>query len=214
MIVAGVVAVAAVATGGKDDTKADATPTAVTSLTAAPAPTSAAATPSPTLSPSPTATSPSPTASPTRTVSQAPTTSPTPPPATAPTSPSQSPSATATPTKTTGQAKGPHVASLAITDFTCTNGKRRTATAKVYVMYDGTAEGTLHLTWWRSATGSPQGAVDLRPQTAHFPKGAQSYSFNDQFTFTTDPKHPYIGLTVSSDPAASSGNNTFRAGCH
>lgn len=134
-------------------------------------------------------------------------------PAAAPTTPPGSPASTAPP-RPAGSAAGPHVSSLSFTGFQCSNGKHRTATATVFVRYDGTAAGTLHLTWWRSATRTPQGAVTMAPQTARFPKGARSYTFTDSFTFTTDRQHPYIGLTVSSDPAADSGNGSFEVGCH
>ncbi|MFF7154683.1 protein kinase [Streptomyces sp. NPDC008139] len=215
VIIAGAVTVTAVATGNKSDDTAVAgpTPTAVTSLTAT-TPTSAPADPSPTvsLSASPTINV-SPTGTPTtavtpsRTVSSTPTGTPSTPPTTAPTTPSADPTTTGKP------AAGPHVASIAVTGFDCPTGKRRTATATVYVTYDGTEAGTLHLTWWHSATGKPQGAVTLARQTAQFPKGAQSYTFTDRYTFTPDRDHPYVGLSVSSDPAADSGNGTYGVGC-
>jgi hypothetical protein len=103
---------------------------------------------------------------------------------------------------------------VAVTGFACSSGSHRTASATVLVQYDGTAAGTLHLTWWRSATGSPQGAVMRPQQTAHFPKGAQSYTFTDSFTFTPDGAHPYVGLSVSTDPGAASGNGSYKVGCH
>jgi len=106
------------------------------------------------------------------------------------------------------------VASVAVTDFKCSAGKHRTATATVIVRYDGSAAGTLHLTWWRSATRSPRGSVIVNsPQTAQFPKGSQSYTFTDRLTFTPDGARPYIGLTVSTSPTAASGANSFGVGC-
>jgi hypothetical protein len=84
----------------------------------------------------------------------------------------------------------------------------------VLVRYDGTAAGTLHLSWWRSATRSPQGSVAVNgPQTARFPKGAQSYTFTDKLTFTPNSARPYIGLTVSTSPAAAAGSGSFGVGC-
>ncbi len=112
-----------------------------------------------------------------------------------------------------GRRPDTHVSSLAVTGFNCSTGSH-TATATVRVLYDGSAAGTLRLTWWRSATGKPQGAVTLTPQTARFPKGSTSYTFTDKFSFRTDPKHPYIGITVSTDPAARSGNGSYGVGCH
>ena len=82
------------------------------------------------------------------------------------------------------------------------------------VRYDGSAAGTLRLTWWRSGTGRPQGAVTKPVQTAKFPKGAKSYTFTDTFTFVPDQSHPYIGLTVATDPAAAAGNGSYKVGCH
>jgi hypothetical protein len=105
------------------------------------------------------------------------------------------------------------VSSVAFTGFRCTGGRHRTATATVQVRYDGTAAGTLHLTWWRGAGASPQGAVMMTPQTARFPAGSVSYTFTDSFTFTADSRHPYVGLTVTTDPAAASGNGSYQVGC-
>ncbi|MEE4545106.1 serine/threonine-protein kinase [Streptomyces sp. V4-01] len=216
VVVAGAVAITAAASGSDGD-PASAAPGATTPRTSGPAPTSptaAATTASPpaSASPSATATTTAPatgTASPTlaaadptgtATGSATPTT-------TAPTTP-------ASPTTTTGSAAAPHVASVAVTGLTCSTGGKRTAKATVLVQYDGTAAGTLHLTWWRSATGAPQGAVTQPAQTAVFPKGSQTYTFTDAFTFTADSARPYVGLTVSTDPGAASGNGSYRVGCH
>lgn len=222
MIVAGALAVTAVATGNEDDADASAQPTAApsTSLSSAPAPTTAspsaaATTASPTASPSvsPTATptvaggAPTVTATPTGSTPATPTGKPGTSLTAVPTTPS------AGPTKTTGSAPGPHVSSVAVTGFQCSTGNR-TATATVFVQYDGAAAGTLHLTWWRSANGKPQGAVKMAPQTATFPKGATSYTFTDKLTYAADQKHPYVGLTVSTDPGADSGNGSYGVGCH
>lgn len=214
VILAGVVAVTAVASGDKDENTAAVapTPTAVTTSPSS-APTSAATTAAPTTSPSasPTATVPAtttPSLTPSAGRSATPKGSPATTRATAPTSPSASPS------RTTGSAAGPHVSSVGVTGFQCTTGSHRKATATVSVQYDGTAAGTLHLTWWKSATGKPQGAVTMPPQTARFPKGSRSYTFTDNFTFTPDPAHPYVGITVSTDPAAASGNGSIGVGCH
>ncbi|MFC4035032.1 protein kinase [Streptomyces polygonati] len=226
VIVAGAVTVTAVATGNKSDADATPTPTpsAVTSLTSAPAapaptttsPSAAPTTASPTASPSasPTATTPPPTRStptpsvtPAADVSATATSSPTTTPTAVPTTPS------ADPTKTTGSATGPHVSSVAVTGISCSTGSH-TATATVVVSYDGSAAGTLDLTWWHSSKAGPQGSVTMSSQTARFPKGATSYTYTDKLTFTPDPKHPYIGLTASTDPAAASGNGSYGVGCH
>ena len=209
VIVLGALAVTAVATGNnKDDTNATASPgaTVASSPASAPAavggtPSAGATTASPTADPS--ASQPATTAATTATSAGHPATSPT----AAPTTPS------ARPTKTTRPAAGPRVSSVAVTGFTCSAGSH-TATATVQVKYDGSAAGTLHLTWWRSASGKPQGAVTMTPQTAKFPKGATGYSFTDKFTFKADQGHPYIGLTVSTDPAAAAGNGSYGVGCH
>jgi hypothetical protein len=214
VIVAGALTVTAVATGNKDDASAgvNPTPSLATSLSAAP-------TSAPTTSPSAEATTASPTGTGSPSASQ-PAAAPTghTPSATATSGPASTPRAVSTTpstgaTKSTGAARGSHVSSVAVTSFTCSTGSHK-ATAKVLVRYDGTTAGTLRLTWWRSGTGSPQGAVTMTPQTAKFPKGAKSYSFMDTFTFTADPKHPYVGLTVSTDPAARSGNGSYGVGCH
>jgi hypothetical protein len=216
VIVAGTLAVTAVATGNGDGTTAtvNPTPAVVTSLTSAPtpeatSPSAEATTASPTAGPSAsrTATTPSPTATPLADISATPTGGP------AVISTAVPATASAGPTKTTGSVAGPHVSSVVVTGFACSAGSR-TATATVYVRYDGTAAGTLHLTWWRSATGRPQGAVTMAPQTAQFPKGATSYTFTDKLSFITDRNHPYVGLTVSTAPAADSGNGSYGVGCH
>jgi serine/threonine-protein kinase len=219
VVVAGAVAITAAASGNDKDSAAPASPVpgSSTPLTSAPVAPSATATTAP-VSPtsgssaSATASATAPaagTASPSRTATADPT-------GTATSSPSATttPSSSVSPTATSGSAAGPHVASVAVTGFACSSGSHRTASATVLVQYDGTAAGTLHLTWWRSATGSPQGAVMRPQQTAHFPKGAQSYTFTDSFTFTPDGAHPYVGLSVSTDPGAASGNGSYKVGCH
>jgi serine/threonine-protein kinase len=216
LIVAGTLAVTAVATGNGDETTAtvNPTPAVATSLTSAPtpeatSPSAEATTASPTAGPSAsrTATTPSPTATPMADISATPTGGP------AVISSAVPATASAGPTKTTGSVAGPHVFSVVVTGFACSTGSR-TATATVSVRYDGAAAGTLHLTWWRSATGRPQGAVTMAPQTARFPKGATSYTFTDKLSFITDRNHPYVGLTVSTAPAADSGNGSYGVGCH
>jgi hypothetical protein len=52
------------------------------------------------------------------------------------------------------------------------------------------------------------------PQTTRLPKGATSFTYTDKLSFTPDPAHPDIGLTVSTTPTAATGNNSFTAGCH
>ncbi|WP_405591222.1 protein kinase domain-containing protein [Streptomyces sp. NBC_01190] len=222
VIVVGAVAVTAMATGNNDDdATATPTPSASASLTSAPAPattspSAVATTPTGSTSPSaaptvatPAATesTPAATATATQDVSATPTGTSAGKPTAVPTTPS------AGPTKTTGSTAGPQVSSVAVTGFTCSAGSR-TAKATVFVRYDGAAAGTLHLSWWRSATGTEQGAVRITPQTARFPKGATSYTFTSNFSFTADAKHPYVGVTVSTDPAAGSGNGSSRVGCN
>lgn len=91
------------------------------------------------------------------------------------------------------------------TQVTCHPGDH-TATAVVRVQYDGTAAGKLHLTWWRSASGGPQGATSSTPQTTEFPKGSTSFTFTSNFTYKQTADRSFIGVTVSTDPAASVGN--------
>ncbi|SEG27125.1 Serine/threonine protein kinase [Actinacidiphila yanglinensis] len=205
VLVAGALTVTAVATGGKHDAAAaDPTPTATVSPTASPAATSASPSAAPTASP--TATTPSPTAT-----SAAPSTTPASTPSTAPTTAAATHKAA--PPKLPKPPAGSHVTSVAVTGFEC-SPDGRTASATVSVRYDGTTGGTLHATWWRSANGTPQGAITMTsPQAGHFPKGSTSFTFTDKLSFTPDPAHPYIGLSVSTDPAAKFGDHSFRAGC-
>ena len=214
VVAAGALAVTAVANGGDDDTAAvRPAPAPTTPLTTAPAPVTT--TPVPSRSPSAEPTTATPAATPTASTPRAtPTTHRPSAPARTPARTHSGPPATpsAAPTRTSGSGAVPHVFSLNVTRFECGGG--RTATATVFLTYDGTAAGTLHLSWWRSATGRPQGAIPMAAQqTARFPKGATSYTFTDKFSFTPDRSHPYVGLTVSTDPAAASGNGTYGVGC-
>lgn len=206
VVVAGALTVTAVATGNNDDAAATVTPTASATLAAgsasspAPAPTTA----TPSASATSSATSP---ADPSTTAphTTAPATT------TAPTTRAPQPPAPADPTKSARPAFGPHVSSVS-TDPAC-HRHAHTATAVVTVAYDGTAGGTLHLTWWRSATGKPQGATAQTPQDVKLPKGPTSYTFTSNFSFKDNPGHPYVGVTVSTDPAAATGNSSSTVVC-
>ncbi|MFJ2958435.1 hypothetical protein [Streptomyces sp. NPDC087270] len=210
VIVAGAITATAVVIGGKHDAAAaDTTPTATVSRSSATTP------PPTTTSPSADATTASPTASnPPSTPTSAPAAPSTPPTtaATTPTAPSHPPATHATPPP---KPHAPHVASVAITGVQCDAGGRTdTANATIRVRYDGSA-GTVRATWWRSATGTPRGAVDLvSPQTAQFPKGASGFAYTVKLSdVAKDPDRPYVGITVSTSPAASSGNNSFAVVC-
>jgi hypothetical protein len=101
-----------------------------------------------------------------------------------------------------------------VDDLACTLGEgggSSHASAKVVVTYDGSAAGTLKLTWWRSDAGRQRDASPMSPtQTAKFPAGASSYTFTGNFSFRADARHPYVGVTVTTDPAAGSGNGTTK----
>ncbi|WP_335970446.1 protein kinase domain-containing protein [Streptomyces sp. CA2R106] len=213
VIVAGAITVTAVATGGKHGTAAaaDPSPSAALTTAASPAATASAASPSPeATTASPTATTPSPSA-----------TSAVPAPTTAPATATSAPAATTTPTtirRTTAPqphdpAGSAHVTSVAVTDAQCTSDGR-TASATVRVRYDGSS-GTLRAVWWRSSTPNPQGSVQLvSPQTAQFPKGGRSFTYSGKVSdIAPDRDRPYVGITVSTSPAAASGDNSFAIAC-
>ncbi|WP_037915387.1 hypothetical protein [Actinacidiphila yeochonensis] len=100
-----------------------------------------------------------------------------------------------------------------MTGITCARGASHKAVATVVVRYDGSAAGTLRLTWWRGATRNPQGAATTAQQTATFPKGATSYTLTDTYTFTSGVGRTYVGLTVSSAPAAAAGESSMAVDC-
>jgi hypothetical protein len=213
-VVAVVVAVATAASGGGDSGGKDkAAPSAPASqrqapatVPSAPATSSASATPSATATTTAPTTPPSPTLSPSTAAA---------PPATAVSSPTADPVTTVPSPPDRGKgAAGPKVQSVRVTQSGCGTGSRPTATATVVVNYDGTAAGTLRLTWWQGASPSPQGAVSRPTQTAHFPKGSHSYTLTDTFTFTPDTAHPYVGLSMATTPGAAAGNGSFALVCH
>jgi hypothetical protein len=213
VIVAGAVTVTAVATGGKHGTAAAADPSPSAALTTAASPVATA----PATSPSPEAT----TASPTATTLSPSATSAVPAPTTAPATATSAPAATTTPPTirrtTAPQPHGPagaaHVTSVAVTGAQCTSDGR-TASATVRVRYDGGA-GTLRAVWWRSSTPDPQGSVPLvSPQTAQFPEGGKSFTYSGKVSdIGPDRDRPYVGITVSTSPAAASGDNSFAIAC-
>ncbi|MFG1811347.1 serine/threonine-protein kinase [Streptomyces sp. NPDC049040] len=207
-------AVTAVATGGGGPSADDAAtvPSALTSLTSGPPPAPASATPapaSPSASPSlsgtpPTATG---TATATATATTAPSTTPPSPSATATGATATATATTATTSPTTSAPPQPlHVTSVAVARLDCDGTAG--VVAAVTVRSNGTADGTLTLTWFDSRTASRRGAVTVATGTARLPAGKTSFTGTYPHDFGAD-RSAYWGLAVSTDPAADTGDGSF-----
>lgn len=214
-------AATAVATAGGGPAADDAAtvPSALTSLTSgspaaptgtAPAPASPSASGTTTTTATTTATA---TTTTTTTTAAAPTAVPTtaaPTITATPTKATATATSTATPTTaapTTSAAPQPlHVTTVAIGRLDCdgTTG----VTASVTVRSNGTADGTLTLTWFHSRTADRQGAVTVATGTARLPGGKASFTDTYPHGFGAD-RSVYWGLSVSTDPAADSGDGSY-----
>ncbi|WP_225849299.1 serine/threonine-protein kinase [Streptomyces sp. HPF1205] len=232
LISAGLTVTAVATGGGRPAPEAAATtPSALTSLAAGPpgasatGPSTVPATggsPSATLSPSAT-----PSGSPTGTSTGTGTgTGTTAPPTGTPTAPAAAPAATSTtaptpssPAVTTTATAPPttsappqplHVVSVSIPRFGCSGNSGYTAVATVTVQSDGAAAGTLTLSWFHSATKDPRGGATVSTQSVRFAEGQRSFTATYSYDFGGGDTYPYWGLTVSTTPAADSGNGSYQ----
>ncbi|MGW9213439.1 serine/threonine-protein kinase [Embleya sp. NPDC055664] len=80
--------------------------------------------------------------------------------------------------------------------------------ASVTVLTDGAADGTLHLTWFTGSSARAVGPVVATDAVA-LPKGRTQVSGRYTHTFITPERSPYLGVKVSTGPAADSGNGAF-----
>ncbi|MFI1584405.1 serine/threonine-protein kinase [Embleya sp. NPDC020630] len=80
--------------------------------------------------------------------------------------------------------------------------------ASVTVLTDGAADGTLNLTWFTGSSARAVGTVVATDAVA-LPKGRTQVSGRYTHTFITPERSPYLGVKVSTGPAAGSGNGAF-----
>lgn len=90
--------------------------------------------------------------------------------------------------------------------------------ASVTVQTNGAADGTLTLSWFTSSSATAVGTV-VATDPVSLPKGQTQVSGRYAHTFTTPERSPYLGVEVSTSPAADSGNGSFvtvsaPAGCN
>jgi serine/threonine-protein kinase len=90
--------------------------------------------------------------------------------------------------------------------------------ASVTVQTNGAADGTLTLSWFTSSSATAVGTV-VATDPVSLPKGQTQVSGRYTHTFTTPERSPYLGVEVSTSPAADSGNGSFvtvsaPAGCN
>ncbi|MER5429163.1 serine/threonine-protein kinase [Streptomyces sp. NPDC002588] len=78
----------------------------------------------------------------------------------------------------------------------------------VTVKTDGAADGTMTLTWFNSMTDGQTGPAD-GTQSVTLAKGQTQISGRYTHTFGTPDPYPYLGVKVSTSPAADSGNGSI-----
>ncbi len=80
--------------------------------------------------------------------------------------------------------------------------------ASVTVISDGAADGTLTLSWFHSNSARTAGAV-VSTEPVPLAKGKTQSSGRYTHTFSVPDSHPYLGVQISTSPAADSGNGSF-----
>ncbi|MET7300171.1 serine/threonine-protein kinase [Embleya sp. NPDC005575] len=100
-----------------------------------------------------------------------------------------------------------HVVSVKI-DASGPLGSRCALVASVTVLTDGAADGTLNLTWFTGSSARAVGTVVATDAVA-LPEGRTQVSGRYTHTFITPERSPYLGVKVSTRPAAGSGNGAF-----
>jgi serine/threonine-protein kinase len=80
--------------------------------------------------------------------------------------------------------------------------------ASVTVQTDGAADGTLNLSWFTSSSATAVGTV-VATDPVPLPKGKTQVSGRYTHSFTTPERSSYLGVKVSTSPAADSGNGAF-----
>jgi serine/threonine-protein kinase len=87
-------------------------------------------------------------------------------------------------------------------------GSGCTMVVSVTVRTNGAAEGTLTLSWFGSASPRVVGTVSATERVT-LPKGQTQVSGRYTHTFPTPERASYLGVKVSTSPAARSGNGSF-----
>lgn len=80
--------------------------------------------------------------------------------------------------------------------------------ASVTVQTDGAADGTLTLSWFTGSSATAVGTV-VATDPVSLPEGRTQVSGRYTHSFTTPERSPYLGVEVSTSPAADSGNGAF-----
>ncbi|MER6125068.1 serine/threonine-protein kinase [Streptomyces sp. NPDC001795] len=78
----------------------------------------------------------------------------------------------------------------------------------VTVKTNGAADGTMTLTWFDSTSAGQAGPTD-GTQSITLPKGQTQVSGRYTHTFSTPDPYPYLGVKVTTSPAADSGNGSI-----
>ncbi|MYS86314.1 serine/threonine-protein kinase [Embleya scabrispora] len=100
-----------------------------------------------------------------------------------------------------------HVVSVKI-DASGPLGSGCALVASVTVLTDGAADGTLNLTWFTGSSARAVGTVVATDAVA-LPEGRTQVSGRYTHTFITPERSPYLGVKVSTSPAADSGSGAF-----
>ncbi|MET7475980.1 serine/threonine-protein kinase [Streptomyces sp. NPDC005648] len=82
--------------------------------------------------------------------------------------------------------------------------------ASVSVTTDGAADGTLYLKWFVSDSAGAMGTV-VATDTVALPQGKTQISNRYPHSFAVPTRYDYLGVQVTTDPAADSGNGSFQS---
>ncbi|MGW2724853.1 serine/threonine-protein kinase [Streptomyces sp. NPDC001492] len=85
-----------------------------------------------------------------------------------------------------------------------------TIVASVSVTTDGAADGTLYLSWYVSDSAGAMGTVVATDPVA-LPKGKTQISGRYTHAFPVPTRYDYLGVRITTDPAADSGNGSFQS---
>ncbi|MER6082329.1 serine/threonine-protein kinase [Streptomyces sp. NPDC001833] len=85
-----------------------------------------------------------------------------------------------------------------------------TIVASVSATTDGAADGTLYLKWFVSDSAGALGTVVATDSVA-LPKGKTQISNRYPHSFAIPTRYGYLGVQVTTDPAADSGNGSFQS---
>ncbi|MFI7400536.1 serine/threonine-protein kinase [Streptomyces sp. NPDC049541] len=85
-----------------------------------------------------------------------------------------------------------------------------TIVASVSVTTDGAADGTLYLSWYASDSAGAVGTVVATDPVA-LPKGKTQISGRYTHAFPVPTRSDYLGVRITTDPAADSGNGSFQS---